>query len=34
LLLSGVKGKEKPVRIYEVKSLEPDMESRIIELEE
>jgi adenylate cyclase len=29
-----VKGKEKPVRIYEVKSLEPDMESRIIELEE
>jgi adenylate cyclase len=29
-----VKGKEKPVRIYEVKSIEPDMESRIIELEE
>ena len=29
-----VKGKEKSVRIYEVKSLEPDMESRIIELEE
>ncbi len=29
-----VKGKEKPVRIYEVKSLEPDMESMIIELEE
>jgi adenylate cyclase len=29
-----VKGKEKPVRVYEVKSLEPDTESRIIELEE
>jgi adenylate cyclase len=29
-----VKGKEKPVRVYEVKSLEPDMESKIIELEE
>jgi adenylate cyclase len=29
-----VKGKEKPVRIYEVKSIDPDMESRIIELEE
>ncbi|MGB9716602.1 MAG: CHASE2 domain-containing protein [Thermodesulfovibrionales bacterium] len=29
-----VKGKEKPVRIYEIKSLEPDSESRIIEIEE
>jgi adenylate cyclase len=29
-----VKGKEKPVRIYEVKSLGSDTESRIIELEE
>ncbi len=29
-----VKGKEKPVRVYEVKSIEPDMESRIIEIEE
>lgn len=29
-----VKGKEKPVRVYEVKSLEPDSESKIIELEE
>jgi adenylate cyclase len=29
-----VKGKEKPVRIYEVKSIGPDMESRITELEE
>lgn len=29
-----VKGKEKPVRVFEVKSIEPDMESRIIELEE
>ncbi|NWF52853.1 MAG: adenylate/guanylate cyclase domain-containing protein [Nitrospirae bacterium] len=27
-----VKGKEKPVRVYEVKSLEPNIESRIIEL--
>lgn len=29
-----VKGKEKPVRVYEVKSLEPYSESRIIELKE
>lgn len=28
-----VKGKEKPVRIYEIRSIEPDTESHIIELE-